>query len=159
MKSKYLQFPILLLMTVFLLSGCGLNKMPFNGDITFHEIALTVEERFIRDSTQSNDDLWIFEFGNYTEYIILSRNDAGDDPSASISDYAEYLTEQGADAKSTEFLGNDAVICSYTKDELFCQELVFAYSRSLYAVALRGGDSAGFETLIASIQTKTADQN
>ena len=58
----------LVLIFVFSLTAC--SQMPFNGDIEFHDISLTIPERFIRDSTQSNDNLWVFECDNYSEYII-----------------------------------------------------------------------------------------
>ena len=60
---------IALLLTVVLFAGlCGCANrisMPFNGTVEFNRISLTVPTRFVRDSTQSNEDLWIFEHGNY----------------------------------------------------------------------------------------------
>ena len=82
MTKRIITATMILLFLLTFLSGCiGSSKMPFNGDITFHEITLTVPERFIRDSTESNDDLWVFEHDGYSEYILISRTDASSDTS------------------------------------------------------------------------------
>lgn len=141
-----------ILLIALILSGCNVSKMPFNGDISFHDLSLTIDKRFIRDSTQSTRDLWIFEHGGYSEYVILSRQDAPADVTASLEDYAAYLTEEGAEAELTEFLGCEAVSSSYTKDGKACREILFAYSGSLYAIALRGGDEEGFRALTDSVR-------
>ena len=72
---------ILCIVLLITCAGCmfSTSDMPFNGDITFHEISMTSPTRFIRDSTQSTDALWIFERGNYSEYIILSCKAANGD--------------------------------------------------------------------------------
>ena len=57
---KKLLIVIFTLSFLFSFSGCsGGTKMPFNGKIEFHEISLVVPERFVRDSTQSTEDLWL----------------------------------------------------------------------------------------------------
>lgn len=66
MTKKTLAFSLILLV-LFVSSGCFGIQMPFNADIQFHDIALTVPERFIRDSSQSKEDLWVFEHDNYSE--------------------------------------------------------------------------------------------
>lgn len=154
MKTKFLPLLLVVLLAVSLLSSCHFSKMPFNGDITFHDISLTVDKKFIRDSTQSTSDLWIFEHGNYRESIIISRKDAGEDVMASLNDYAEYLNEQGIQAQLSIFLDNPAVLSGGTKDGQYCQEVLFAYNQSFYAIALRGGDSAEFAALIHTVTVK-----
>ena len=139
----------LVLAFVFSLSAC--SKMPFNGEIEFHSISLTIPERFIRDSTQSNDDLWIFEHDNYSEYIIISRKDITGDAGSSLLNYVEYMKENGADSEIASFLNNDAVLTTYYKDDVFCQEILFAYNSSFYAVALRGGTQSGFAEIVNTI--------
>ena len=136
----------LVLTFVVTLSAC--SQMPFNGDIEFHDISLTVPERFIRDSTQSNDDLWVFEHGNYSEYIIISRKDVTGDIQSQLIDYAEYMKETGAES---EILDNNSVLSTYHKDDVLCQEILFAHSDSFYAVALRGGTQDSFEEITDTI--------
>ena len=88
---------ISLLLMLIILSGCiGSSKMPFNGDITFNEITLTIPERFIRDSTQSNDDLWVFEHDNYSEMILISRSEIVGDVTLSLETYIDYMKEKDA---------------------------------------------------------------
>lgn len=139
----------LVLMCVFTLSSC--SQMPFNGDIEFHDISLTIPERFIRDSMQSNDDLWIFEHDNYSEYIIISRKDVTGEVQSALSDYSEYMKENGAESEIVSFLNDNAVLSTYYKDDVFCQEILFACNNSLYAVALRGGTQSSFEEITNTI--------
>jgi len=134
---------------VFTLSAC--SQMPFNGDIEFHDISLTVPERFIRNSAQSNDDLWIFEHDNYSEYIIISRKDITGEVQSALSDYVDYMKENGAESKIVSFLNDNAVLSTYNIDDEFCQEILFAYNSSFYAVALRGGTKDGFEEITNTI--------
>lgn len=139
----------LVLVLFFSLSAC--SKIPFNGTIEFHSISLTIPEKFIRDSTQSNDDLWVFEHNNYSEYIIISRKDITGDVQSSITNYTEYMKENNATSEIVSFSNNDAVHSTYYNDDVFCQEILFAYNNSFYAVALRGGTQSGFEEIIDTI--------
>ena len=151
-------FAIIVVCCLFV-SCCGcvrVSKMPFNGDISFHDITMTIPTRFIRDSTQSSADLWIFEQGNYSEYIIISRKDIAGDVSASLSNYAEYMKERNADSNIVPFLGNDAVLSMYYIDNVYCQEILFPYKNSFYAIALRGGTESGFNEITATIMLKQA---
>lgn len=141
----------LVLIFVFSLSAC--SKMPFNGDIEFHSISLTVPERFIRDSTQSTDDLWVFEHNNYSEYILISRKDITGDVSSSLTDYVEYMKENGAESTTTPFLDGEAVVSTYYLDDVFCQEILWPYDNSFYAVALRGGNESGFKEITNTINS------
>ena len=80
---KKIRAIILILFMLAICAGCARVNMPFNGDIQFHNISLTVPQRFIRDSTQSTNDLWVFEHSFYSECILISRKDVtGDIPSA-----------------------------------------------------------------------------
>ena len=150
MKKKTLAV-IFAVILVILSSGCSRVNMPFNGDIQFHSITLTVPQRFIRDSTQSNNDLWVFEHGNYSEYMLISRKDITGDISASLSAYADYMKENGAESSIISFLGSDAVASSYYLENVFCQELLIPYDGSFYAIALRGGTESGFQEITDSI--------
>lgn len=135
------------------LAGCvGLSNMPFNGDIEFHEIALTVPTRFIRDSTQSTEDLWMFEHGGYSEVIIIVRNDRAEDDDTALEEYAESMREKNVDSNIIPFLGRDAVLSEYTRDGVFCQEIFFPHGKSFYAVALRGGTREGFQEITNTIK-------
>lgn len=141
------------LLTVTLLSGCNTNTdtMPFNGNMTFHSISLHIDDRFIRDSTQSTEDAWIFERGNYKEYVILSKKVTDDDPADYLPYYAEYMESVGVETEIAEFLGSDAVFSSYTKDGVYCQEVFFYHDGAYYAIALRGGTEEGFAELIGTV--------
>ena len=135
------------------ISGCaGISDMPYNGDIQFHGITMTIPSRFVRDSTQSSVNLWIFEHGTYSEYVILSRSDLKGEVSATLESYVEFMKEQDANSEITTFLSNDAVLSRYSKDGEYCQEILFPLDGSLYAIALRGGSEEGFQEIMNSIQ-------
>ena len=136
----------------FSLASC--SKMPFNGEIEFHNISLTIPERFIRDSTQSNDDLWIFERGGYSEYIIISRKDFTGDVKTALDDYVAYMKENSAESEIISFLDDDAVLSTYYMNNVHCQEILFAYHNSFYAVALRGGTQSDFAEITDTIRLR-----
>lgn len=88
---KYLGVLLLIACMVLLSGFTAVSDMPFNGDIVFHEIALSIPESFIRDSTQSSEDVWIFEKGFYSKYIILSRSDYSGSEHAALDRYAQSI--------------------------------------------------------------------
>ena len=123
-----------------------------NGNVSFHKISVTIPERFIRDSVQSKEDLWVFERGNYTEYILISRKDYSGNVKTGLEEYVDYMKENGANSEITTFLDSDAVLTTYTREGEFCQEMLFCYEDAFYAVALRGGTEDAFQELCASVQ-------
>ncbi len=140
---------ILMVITViFSLNGCERSNMPFNGDISFYDITLTVPGDFIRDSTQSSSDTWIFEKNFYKQVIIIKCNELKEGDDTALQDYADFIVEQGGEAEMTDFAGCDAVRLTYTRDDVFCQELLFNYNNSTYTVALRGATEEEFEDLL-----------
>jgi hypothetical protein len=157
---KKLFATILCIVLLLTCAGCMFfaSDMPFNGDITFHEISMTIPTRFIRDSTQSTDALWIFERGNYSEYIILSCKPANGDTTQALPSYVEYMKENGANSQIISFMDNDAVLSEYEMDGVFCQELLFIQNDSYYAIALRGGTEEGFAEITDTIQLIEAEE-
>lgn len=149
--KKVISLVAILIMISSLVSCGSHSDMPYNGIISFHEITATIPESFIRDSTQSGEDVWFFERGFYKEYIILSRKDIVGDTSASLGSYVDYMKEQGVYSERTTFLQMDAVLSTYTLDDKFCQEMLFVYNGSFYAIALRGGTEEDFQSLLNTI--------
>ena len=156
MKFKFKQKVCILLILVLSVVGMyGCSDMPFNGHIEFHNISLTIPEKFVRDSTQSNDDLWLFEYDSYKEYIIINRKDIVGDSAKTLDEYADYLTkDQGAGCERTTFLKNDALLSTYEQQGELWQELLFAYKGSFYAVALRGGTEDEFKAILDTVSLK-----
>ena len=143
---------LIMICTAFALYGCQPGTdMPYNGDVSFHAVTVSVPEDFIRDSTRSNSDLWCFEKGFYDQIIILSRDDMDGDVSASLDSYLAYMIEQGCESNRTTFMQLDAVHSTYTQNDQYCQEMLFAYHGSLYAIALRGGTEEDFQSLLDSV--------
>ena len=140
-------FTLLLVVT-----GCKPHTdMPFNGTVTFHELVITIPEDFIRDSTQSGEDGWVFEKGLYSQLIIITRSDINGDTQTELEEYGTYMAQQGAYTEGGTFMGFPAVLSLYEKDDMYCQEILFAYNNSFYAVALRGGTEEEFGALLDSL--------
>lgn len=145
-KMKYAALVLAVLLTV--LTGCGsMMSMPFNGDITFHEVSMTVPETFIRDSAVSNEDLWAFERDNYEQIILLSRADTSEDAQERIE--AFYSSIGGTATKYEQY--ECAYRAAYTKDDVLCQEVMFVYGENLYTITLRGAEAAEFEELLKTV--------
>ena len=169
MKSTCLRrvFSLLLIGAMLLcLVGCRSffdlpedGGMPFNGNITFHELEITIPDDYIRDSTQSTDDAWIFEKGFYKRMIIITRNDHYGDVDKNLNEYMERMRDFG-ESYMTTFMDIPAVHTTYTKDNTYCQEMLFIYNGSYYAVALRGGSEADFRDLLDTVSfAKTSESD
>ena len=155
-KKHIISIIVCLLLTaaaIIPLSGCQRINMPFNGKITFHDITAVIPKNFIRDSTSSNEDLWVFEKGMYSETIIISRQDLQGDAIKVLDDYVELMLERGAESSRGKYLYTDAVMSKYIKDSEYCQEIAFCYNGSIYAFALRGGTDEEFQSLMDNINT------
>ena len=137
---------------VTLFSGCSLGqsiKMPFNGEITFHGIQVEIPTDYVRDSTESNDDFWVFEHGGYKSYILLKYTQT-DDPAGDVEAYAAAMEEE-AEIQRTELLGSEALILRYTVRDEATQEILFGYQDACYSIALRNGTPEEFQTLTTSV--------
>lgn len=144
-------FIILPLVLIICLAGCCTTyNMPFNGDMVFHDFSLTIPENFIRDSTQSNDDQWIFECGMYQQLIILKRTTATESAPEDLENLMlEYVTTGGI-ATSIEPYEN-AYRTQYNKDGVDCHEVLFIYGDSVYCFAMHGVTEEEFTDFLNTI--------
>lgn len=142
-----------MILIAVLISGfaAAAREMPFNGEMAFHKISLTIPENFIRDSTQSTEDFWVFEKGWFDRVIMLSRKDPGADADEYIDAYMEYLHSQGVQSVREDFLGLKALRSSQIEEEQSWQEMMFIHDGSVYAVALRDGTEADFAALLDTV--------
>ena len=101
-------------------SGSGKSgkvKMPFNGEVTFHDMNVTIPSSFIRDTTQSSDDIWVFECNNYKSYIMLIHGALEmQGGMTSPEEYCESLQSTGAASEVTSYRGYP---CVYTTSVTF----------------------------------------
>lgn len=138
------------LVVLWFLIAYAFIRMPFNGDVTFHDISLYVPEDYIRDSTKSNDGLWVYEYNHYTSYILIHRGEVGN-PDTDLESYGAYISEHGGSIKQSKILDVDSIDLTYTQDNKECRETAFIYNGSIYSVALRGGSEEEFTALRDSI--------
>lgn len=152
MRSKIKYLAIVLAVLLMVLTGCGgMSDMPFNGDIMFHDVSMTVPEKFIRDSAQSNADLWIFEHDNYSQILLMSRDDVVEDTPEKMEEMMDfYGTIGGTSTKYEEYA--HAYRAEYTKDDMACQEVMFIYGDNLYTITLRGATAEEFSKLLDSVE-------
>jgi len=151
-RRKWIAFWVSILLILSYMTGCSYpNNMPFNGDVTFHEISLVIPQNFVRDSTQSNDEVWVFEASFYQKYIILSYKETAEDPKTVADDYYAYLMEQDIFTERTTFLGMEAVRFHTELQGKDAQELMFVYQGASYAISLRGGTEDEFNAIVNTI--------
>lgn len=151
MKRVFIIFMVAFI-CVFTCGCVNRSEMPFNGEVEFHSISVTIPEKFIRDSTQSTEDFWVFERGIYSELILISRKDIEGDVSSLLDAYVESMRKVDADSERITFLDGDAVLSTYYSEDVYCQEILFPYDNSFYAVALRGGDETAFKEITDTIK-------
>ena len=125
--------------------------MPINGEANFHNVTITIPGSFTRDAMQSYEDFWIFECDDYRQIILMSRRDITEDWENSLDNFILDIQKQGGQAKRESFLQMEGATATYTKDDVFCQEIVFVYDGSFFAVALRGGTQEQFQALLDTI--------
>ena len=155
MKKKITAIFAALVLFVLLLSGCGGTKMPFNGEVNFHGMQITIPDSFIRDSTQSTDDQWVFEHGGYRQYIVLMFHEEA----ADLEQYRDSMLANGCDSAIEERY-DGAIVSSWTDaDGNFRQEILFLSGGHTYVVMLHNGDEEAFETLAASIRMPMEDNH
>lgn len=145
---------LLCIVTVLALAGCFQSEsdMPFNGEVTFHGLKLTVPEDFIRDSTQSTEDIWLFEKGWYKKTIVLLHRQLQEDPNAYLTAYATGMEGQGVAVTQVSFLDTAAVKCAATKEDgTYWQELSFIHNGAFYAIAMNGATEADFDAFLQSV--------
>lgn len=147
MKKRISAVFAALVLLALLLSGCSGTKMPFNGEVNFHGMQITIPDSFIRDSTQSTDNQWVFEHGGYQQYIVLMFHEEA----ADLEQYRDSMLANGCDSAIEE--GCDgAVVSSWTEaDGNFRQEKLLLRGGHTYVVMLHNGDEAAFKTLTLSI--------
>lgn len=150
-RTGYICLLVILSAALFCGAQAFALEMPFNGEIAFHKIFLTIPESYIRDSTQSTEDFWIFETGWYSKYIMLSRRDLDTDVDEYLDGYMEYLRSQGAQSGRENFLGLEALRSAQMDGEQSWQELMLVHDGSAYALALRGGTQEEFDRLLEGV--------
>lgn len=108
----------------------------------------------MRDSTRSNEELWVYERDHYASYILIHKGEPGKQ-NTDLEAYGAYITEQGGSAEQNTIGDVASVDLSYMQDNKECRETVFIYRDILYSVALRGGSEQEFTALKNSIAWRT----
>jgi hypothetical protein len=153
---KLLSILITTILCAAVFCGCfPRSNMPFNGDVEFHGIVVTVPKSYVRDSTKSSDELWVFEQGNYDKYIMISCKAAKSEDA--VKSYASFIESQGGSSEDIKLADLDAVKLTYTQDNKDTRETVFVLNDSIYAIALRGGDDAEYQELLDSFKIKASE--
>ena len=121
--------------------------MPFNGDVTFHDMSVTIPESFIRDSTQSSEDVWIFERKNYTDYIMLFRGALEMQGGLTTPEnYCEIMQSGGAESEVIDFQGLPCVYTvSIANNGMYATEAVVFVNDTTYALTMCTKNEADME--------------
>jgi len=152
MRKRLISLIAMLMVMLAVLCSCGTgSRMPFNGKVEFHGIEITIPDSYVRDSTQSNDDMWVFEQGNYSKYIIMSCKTA-EDGSDHIVSYSSFIVNMGGTVEYVEFMGHNGMCAVYEKDNETCYETLFVIDDEVYSIALRGGDEVEYMELMDTVK-------
>ena len=145
-------------LAVILLVGCTgkSGKMPFNGEVTFHDMNVTIPSSFIRDSTQSKEDVWVFERDNYKSYIMLIHGALEMQGGMSTPEkYSESLRSTGATSEVKSFNGYPCVYTtSVANNGMYATETVFFVGDTSYALTMctaNEADMAEYQTVYDSL--------
>ena len=136
--------------------------MPFNGEVTFHDMNVTIPSSFIRDTTQSSDDIWVFECNNYKSYIMLIHGALEmQGGMTSPEEYCESLQSTGAASEVTSYRGYPCVYTtSVTNNGMYATEAVFFVGDTSYALTMcttDEDDMAEYQTVYASLSFAGGD--
>ena len=143
-RNKKAWFIILSFIMLLSFTACSFGvkeqtDMIFNGNVQFHGMKIIIPDDFVKDSNESTDELWVFEKGNYDEYILLSYK-TPEDPSSAMHAYADSISEKGANIQDGWFIDDEAIMASYTSnDDKETYEIMFAHGDGLFSIAYRGG--------------------
>lgn len=162
--KKIIPLFLILCVAAAFFAGCATigkakDEMPINGVIQFHDITAVIPSDYTRDSTQSDEDLWIFEKGMYKKYVIFKRSDITSNAETQLNDYVEYITAQGGSASCGTYLYVQASLGTYYLQDVYCQEILFVYNNSIYTFALRGGTEEEFQSFLNHINTPDTIQS
>lgn len=68
---------VLIVLCIILIFGFVMkgktSTIPFNGSVVFYDLSIEIPKDFIRDSTKSNDNQYVFEKNNYDVIIVISK--------------------------------------------------------------------------------------
>lgn len=125
-----------------------LENMPLTGSVKFWDINLDLPKEYVRDSTCSTIDEFIYESGNYKKYIVLTYAYSGYD----MEDYYDLMSDRGCDVEYRDILSSKSVVSRWYDDEdKYRQEVYMKVKGGTYAIMLCGGDEEEFEALIEEI--------
>ena len=151
MTRKTRLLALLLLLALCLGSCANRSDMPLGGTITFHGVRIDLPDGYIRDSTQSTEDFWLYEKGFFRQYVMLMRKPLSGSAEATLDSYSAYLLSQGASSERTTFLGCEAVRSFRQEESGLWQEVLIAYEGATIAIALRGGTEADFAQILDGV--------
>ena len=151
----FLNLILLMAICMIVLTGCGMDNgmsdMPFNGEVFFHDLSIEIPEDFIRDSTKSNENQYVFEKDNYNVVIVLSKQNTNGYSLRNIVNGAE--SENGTvlnydDEYTTcdiEYILSDGTY-SYTHSQI--------YNDDRYQIIVQGKNEADVKSVYDTVMAE-----
>ncbi len=147
---KKLSLILLALIMLVSLISCDSAKVPVNGEIKFHEISLIIPSEFIGDTSQSNEDKWVFTSPEHE--IVLTRTDRIAPINHMIRDYCKLMEERNVSATEMKLGRLYTARAIYMQDGISCKEIFLVYRESAYTITLKGVATTEFDDLVNTIE-------
>lgn len=156
---KKLIIPIIIILSLVICTGC-VNKYPdepFNGEVEFGELTLTIPDDYVRDTTVQGYDEGVakrWEKDNYKSIVTISRHEKYDlTPEAMEQiryNQETQLALNGVQSEETELFGNVALENTFDVEGGSMEYLIFSTDNYTYEFSVQG-DISDYEQIKNSI--------
>lgn len=157
---KKLIVPIIIILSLTLIICTGCNNEPFNGEVEFNELSLTIPDTFVRDTTVDGYKQGVakrWEKDDYKSIVTISKHEKYELTEETISNITTNQQLQMAldtvQAEQIEFLGNPALESSFKVTDGEMKYLVFSTDNYTYEFSVQG-DISDYEQIRDSIKLK-----
>lgn len=146
---KKLIVPIIIILTLIICTGC--NKYPdepFNGEVEFGELTLTIPDTYIRDTTVQGYEEGVakrWEKDNYKSTVTISRHEKYD-LTPEIMEQITYNQEtqialDGVQSEAIDLFGHPALENTFDVEDGEMKYLIFSTSNYNYEFSVQGDTS------------------
>lgn len=156
---KKLIIPIIIIITLMACTSCvdKYPNEPFNGEVEFSELTLTIPDDYVRDTTVQGYDEGVakrWEKDNYKSIVTISKHEKYDLTPEAIEQLTYNQQTQMAtgevQSSTIDFLDNIALENTFEVDNGEMKYLIFSTDNYIYEFSVQG-DTSDYEQIKNSI--------
>jgi len=156
---KKLIIPIIIIITLMVCTSCvdKYPNEPFNGEVEFSELTLTIPDDYVRDTTVQGYDEGVakrWEKDNYNSIVTISKHEKYDLTPEAIEQLTynqeTQLALNGVQSEEIELFGNVALENTFDVDGGSMKYLIFSTDNYTYEFSVQG-DISDYEQIKNSI--------